>query len=156
MASGFEIDDAGYVRCTFDGRERRFRQELFGHTFSEDELTDLVDGKHVEFDAISKAGKPYRAIVKLDEYTFEGRDGNERTGFGPRLDFDAMDRNRGIPASWCQHLFTAAERKTLESGGKVHLEDCVSKAGKHFSCDVSFTEEEPGKGKRIVPDFGLR
>ena len=150
--SAFEITADGFVECEFDGRERRFRRELFQHTFTDDELSALIAGEYVEFDAVSKAGKPYKAVVRLGEYTYE-QDGKERKGFGPRLDFDEMNKRRGIPATWCQHLFTAAEKKTLESGGKVHLEDCVSKKGKTFSCDVTFTEENPGEGKRIVPDF---
>lgn len=157
MSGMYELTDEGYVRCTFGGRERSFRRELFGHTFTEDELETLLEGELVEFDAISKAGKPYRAIVALEEYTFEGRDGEEHTAFGPRLNFEEMNARRGVPATWCSHLFTDAEKRALEAGEKVHLEDCVSKnTGNSFSCDVIFAEEEPGEGKRIIPQFAPR
>jgi DNA topoisomerase-3 len=157
MSAEFEITSDGRVECEFDGRKRSFRTELFGHTFDEDEIAELVAGNQVEFDAISKAGKPYRAVVALEEYTFEDKEGNERKAFGPRLDFDAMNARRGVPATWCEHLFTDSEKKTLEAGGKIHLEDCVSKrTGNTFSCDVIFAEENPGEGKRIIPQFAPR
>lgn len=155
--SDFTRED-GYVRVEHEGRSRRFRETLFGHTFTDDELESLTNGDYVEFDAVSKAGRQYRAVVKLGEYEFADDEGKNHTGYGPRLDFDEMNRRfpRPVPETWCSHLFTAAEKAALERGETVHLEDCVSKAGKHFSCDVEFVEEEPGRGKVIVPQFGRK
>lgn len=151
----FSIEN-GRVTYEHNGRTASFANTQLGHMLSDEEVTALLDGESIEFEAISKKGKPYQAVLRMQEYTYEDNDGNERHGFGPRLDFDEMNRRRGVPETWCKHLFTAAEKATLEHGGKVHLDDCTSRAGRDFACDVEFKEEVPGQGRRIVPDFGPR
>lgn len=152
----YTIGDDGFVNFEHGGKAMHFRREMFGHTFTDDEIAELFDGKFVEFSAISKAGSPYTAVVSLQDYSFEGSNGTVET-FGPRLDFDEMNRRYPrIPNTWCSHLFTDSEKKALLDGKTVHLEGCVSKKGNTFSCDVTFEEENPGEGKRIVPHFEPR
>lgn len=157
LMADYIIGDDGFVSFEHNGRRMRFKSEVCGHTLTDDEIAALFAGKSVEFPATSKAGSPYTAVVNLQEYSFTGRNGNEVETFGPRLDFDAMNARRGVPATWCEHRFTDSEKKILEGGGKVHLEDCVSKrTGNTFPCDVIFAEENPGEGKRIIPQFASR
>ena len=50
----------------------RFKGEFSGHTFTKDEITKLLNGDTISFEATSKAGKAYTATGKLAEQTYNG------------------------------------------------------------------------------------
>ena len=50
----------------------RFKKEWSGHTFTQEEIDQLLEGKEISFEATSKAGKPYTAKGKLAEQTYNG------------------------------------------------------------------------------------
>lgn len=50
----------------------RFKRSFGGHTFTDQEVQDLLDGKEISFQAVSKAGKEYTATGKLKQQTYNG------------------------------------------------------------------------------------
>ena len=50
----------------------RFKREWGGHKFTDAECNDLLAGKEISFQALSKAGKPYTAKGKLAEQSYNG------------------------------------------------------------------------------------
>lgn len=123
--------------------EVRFNREWGGHRFTDDEVNRLLAGETISFDAKSKAGKDYVATGSLQEQEYNG---NKFWGFSLATD--------SVPSSWAGHTFNKEEIETLSSGGKVYLQDCVSKQGKQFACNVSWGMQN-GR-KCIVPDFGSK
>ena len=119
----------------------RFNREWGGHRFTDEEVQRLLNGEKIEFDTVSKAGKPYTARGQLAENEYNGS-----TFWGFTLD------GNSVPNEWCGHVFTEEEKKALMDGGTVYVQDAVSKkTGKMFSTTLSFKEED-GR-KRLVPDF---
>ena len=100
-----------------------------------------------EFVAKSKAGNDYVAKGQLAEQTFTADDGRkvDFTGFKP--DFS------GIPASFCQHTFTADETAKLEAGEKIYVEGMISKKGNEFSATLSYGKKPNGE-KGLILDLG--
>lgn len=129
---------------TWNGTDVTFTRTFGGHRFTDDEVAALLAGDAITFQATAKSGNPYTAAGLLAKQTYNG---HHYVGF--KLDFDLVDDSkRPVPDAWCGHSFTADEKATLESGGRVHVDDAVSKkTGKTFSCDVLF------KAGRIEPQF---
>lgn len=134
------------------GASVAFSREWGGHRFTDDEVARLLAGETIEVRATSSNGKEYDVYGELAKQNYKGRTfmGFAKLGFGRR---DASGQALP-PNSWCNHVFTPDEVRTLMAGGKVTASDFVGKSKKSFSCDVSFVEEKPGEGKKIVPDFG--
>ena len=128
----------------WNGKDVTFNRAFSGHRFTDDEVAALLAGDAITFQAVStKTGAPYTAAGILAKQTYNGR---SYVGF--KLDFDLVDDSkRPVPDLWCGHTFTVDEKAALESGGRIHIDGAVSKAGKVFSCDVLF------KDGRIEPQF---
>lgn len=116
-----------------------FKKVWSGHEFSDDQVAALLAGETIEFQAMSKAGKPYTARGRLELGEYKGR---KYVGFQLVLPDG--------PTSWCGHDFTVAEKARLEAGEQIECTDFVSKAGKTFGARVSWDPV----GRKIVPDFG--
>lgn len=133
----------------------KFSREWSGVRFTDEQCQELLEGQEIEFEAISRAGKPYQARGTLEEQTFNGHKFvGFKPDFGPRKD----EKGRPVPPdSWCQHTFTAEEKEKLSNGESIYADDFVSKkeAGKKnpktFDCSLSF-QEENGQMK-LVPAF---
>lgn len=54
------------------GDKVKFNREWGGHTFTDDEVKQLLNGEVVSFDAISKSGNAYTAKGELKEQEFKG------------------------------------------------------------------------------------
>lgn len=134
---GFKLD--------FDLVERDVPASWCGHTFTAQEKRDLKEGRAVHIDgAVSKKGKVFACDVTW------GEQDDGRMGITPSF------ASGGIPASWCDHTFTPAEKAELEAGNPVHVDDAVSKrTGKKFECDLTYERREDGS-MGIVPSFGRR
>ena len=135
----------------WNGKQVTFKRVWSGRRFTDEECEKLCAGEEIEIDGVkAKSGNTYSAIGKLSEQTFNGRKfiGFERTGFGG-------GGLKGLPAAWCGHKFTAAEKKALESGKPVTVSDAVSKrTGKKFTCVLTYAEKDDGSGeKALVPSF---
>lgn len=132
---------------TWKGKATKFSREWGGHRFTDAEVADLLAGKVITFKAKSKAGNDYVAKGQLAEQTFTADDGRkvDFTGFKP--DFS------GIPASFCQHTFTADETAKLEAGEKIYVEGMISKKGNEFSATLSYGKKPNGE-KGLILDFG--
>ncbi|UJW28653.1 DNA topoisomerase [Saccharothrix sp. AJ9571] len=118
-----------------------FKKIWSDHEFSDDEVTRLLAGKQVSFQATSHSGTPFTAHGKLGIGTFKGR-----TYVGFQLDAP------GGPTTWCGRTFTAAEITALEAGQSLTIDNFVSpRTGNNFGCSVRW---DPTANK-IVPDVGM-
>lgn len=119
-----------------------FNKEWSSHKFTDDEISKLLAGETISFQATAKNGNAYVARGSLQKQEFNG---HEFWGF-------ALAQN-SVPQSWAGHTFTQEEIDTLQNGGSVYVTDCVSKkSGKAFACTLSWGEED-GK-KKLIPNFG--
>lgn len=139
MASGNGFVQKEKYTGVWKGEEVSFNRDWSGHHFTDQECEDLLAGKSISFDAVSKAGKPYRAFGNLQKDTYNGR---EYVGF--KLDFDNAPPS--IPKEFCKHKFTEDERVMLEAGKRVYIEGMVSKKGNVFNAYVRYGEKDGRKG----------
>ncbi|WP_093802182.1 DNA topoisomerase [Streptomyces sp. Wb2n-11] len=117
-----------------------FKKIWSGHEFSDDEVTKLLAGETISFEARSKADKPFTATGALGVGDFKGR---KFVGF----QLEGLD----TPTKWSGRTFTPAEVTVLLAGQALEIDDFVSaRTGKTFGCKVSWD----AKAKKIVPDFG--
>ena len=126
------------------GRHVRFSREWSGVRFTDAQCQALLEGKTIEFQAISKAGKPYDAKGDLQEQTFTAEGGRKVDFIGFKPDFS------GLPKAFCGHTFSAEERSKLEAGEGVFVTGMVGKSGKPFDATVRFDK----KTDKINLDFG--
>jgi len=64
------------------GKTIQFNKEFGGHVFSDYEVEELLAGREIEFDAISKKGKSFTARGSLKEKEFKGK---QFVGFEPNF-----------------------------------------------------------------------
>lgn len=75
---GFALEerpaDPDKVEGTYKPKKKkiRFKRTFGGHTFTDQEVADLLEGKEISFQAVSKAGKNYTATGKLKEQSYNG------------------------------------------------------------------------------------
>lgn len=139
---GIIIDDTaevpGMVSGVFKGKDVKFKKEFRGYTVTDDEITKLLNGEEIEINGLkSSKGTDYDVLAKLDNYDYNGKSyfGITQSGFP-------------FPKSFCQHVFTDVEKEALISGNSVHLEGCISKAKKVFSCDIVYSDK--GTGSKTI------
>lgn len=62
-----------YVVGKWKGKQVRFKRTFSGHTFTDKEIAELLDGKEISFEAVSvKTGSTYTARGKLANQTYNG------------------------------------------------------------------------------------
>ena len=121
-----------------------------GHRFSDAECGQLLDGKAVSFDAISKGKKPYTAVGTLEAGVYNGKPFH---AFKP--DFSKADPTASpVPKVMCGYTFTDDERKRLEAGEKVFIDGLRSKHGKTFASTLYVGVKKGEKRKSLIFDFG--
>ena len=138
------------------GEPTKFNKEWSGHTFTDQEIADLLAGKEIHFSAVSaKSGATFEAKGKLADQIFEnGGKSYPYVGFKPDFSPKKDGAGNDLPqASWCKHVFTKAEIASLVAGQKIYIDDFVSGKGKTFSATVHFGEERGKPGKKIIPEF---
>lgn len=147
------------AKGVWKGREISFSKEWGGHVFTDDEITQLLAGKVIQIDAISKAGKPYKVLGALAEGSFNG---NSFIGFKP--DFNAVDKNdpylfkgKTWNHSFSGHDFTPDEMKALCAGDTIEI-TATSKAGKEYTVSGQLEETEWNGRKfiKFVPNFNKK
>lgn len=118
-----------------------------GHRFTDQEVADLLAGKVVAFDAVSKAGNPYRAIGKFGASEFKGK-----TFYGFQMDFDLKDpAGFQVPKVIAKKHLTEDERTALAAGKTIKVEGLISKKGSPFSANL--VVEGEGDDKKVVFKF---
>ena len=121
-----------------------------GYRFTDQEVEDLMNENTIEVHNLkAKSGNTYSVNVKLDYYEFNGKKyvGAVSAGFA---DDGGSGRKKGIPKSWCQHVFTEDERILLENGQTIYITGCISKkTGNSFDCSIHWDKTE----ERLVPEF---
>lgn len=134
------------------GQDVKFAREWGGHRFSDEEVTKLLAGEMIGFNATNSSGKSYDVYGKLAQQTFKGRSfvGFEKIGFG-KLDASGQVT---MPDKLLGHVFTAAERKTLMTGKSIEATDLISSKGNTFGAVIWYREKVAGSGiKDLVLDF---
>lgn len=129
------------------------KREWGGHRFTDAEVTDLLAGKTIEFEATSKAGNTYIAKGKIDNQEFNG---NKFIGFKPIFEQNSADKVSGVwrgrdikfKREWGGHKFTDEECTKLLSGETIEFA-AVSKAGKDYTARGSLEEQEYNGNKFI-------
>lgn len=139
-----------------------------GHEFTAEECAKLFNEETIEFDAISKAGKSYKAKGKLELQNFTDNDGNEHEFLGFQLVFDEkpkddVERFSGIwndkevnpKRVWGEHRFTDDEVKALLAGQTIKFQAVSQKTGNYYSAKGKLAEQEYSGNKFIgfKPDF---
>ena len=145
-----EVDNMSekvYYECNWKGKDIKFNRVFRGHTFTDDECERLANDEIIEIRNLkSKTGSTYGVRGKLENLEFNGY---KYVGFN-QLGF--ISDNTGIPNVWCHHVFSDDEKRVLKNGESVFLPNCISKAGKNFSCYVSYGTKDDGTVGLIV-DF---
>jgi len=147
------------AKGVWNGREISFSKEWGGHSFTDNEVAQLLSGKTITIDAVSKAGKPYKVVGALAEGTFNG---NTFIGFKP--DFNAVDKNdpylfngKSWNHSFSGHDFTPDEMKKLAAGETIEI-TATSKAGKEYTVSGQLEETEWNNRKfvKFSPNFNKK
>lgn len=135
------------------GQSVKFSKEWSGHTFTDQELADLLAGKQITFTATSaRTGNDFEATGKLEKLEYNGsKYVGFKADFGPKKDAQGNEMPQPV---WCRHRFTADEIKRLVAGEKIYIDDFVSSKGKEFAATVHFGKEKGQKNKKIIPEFG--
>ena len=114
----------------YKGQTISFNREWSGHRFTDAECEALLKGNEIIIEAVSKkTGKKFSVAGKLGEGFYEGK---AFISFQP--DFD----KKIVPISFCGHVFSNKERKTLEDGKTLLLTDLKSKKGDDFTANLTF------------------
>lgn len=122
------------VTGNWKGEEVSFNAVWSGHRFTPDEISDLLNGNYITFKATSKAGKQYDAYGKLAKQTYNG---NDFVGF--KLELDKAPKH--VPSKWAGHVFTEEEKKRLENGESIDVDNLVSKAGSTYNATMTYTPD---------------
>lgn len=125
-----------------------------GHEFSAEECAKLFADETIEFDAISKAGKSYKAKGKLEKQSFTDDDGNDHEYVGFTLKFDEKpkndperfygiwnDREVSIKKIWSGHEFTTEEQTKLLAGETISFKAISQKTGNEYSAKGKLAEQ---------------
>ena len=144
------------MQGTWRGKPVEFKRVFSGHRFTDAEVTSLLAGETVSFDAVSKEGRPYTATGALGESTFKGR---KIFGFqlAPRADADDMvsgtfkRKKVSFKRTFSGHRFTDEEVEALLAGKTISYE-ATSKAGNPYTATGALGTKT-WKGRKI---FGFQ
>ena len=119
------------------GEEVAFNKEWGGHTFTDEEVSRLLAGETISFEAVSSKGNAYTAEGSLQKQKYKGK-----TFWGFKL------REREMPKSFQGHTFTEEERSILLSSCKkadrtIFVEDLWSeKKQVRYSAELSWNKNK--------------
>ncbi|EOS60563.1 hypothetical protein C815_01234 [Firmicutes bacterium M10-2] len=65
-------DETEYVECQWNGNSVKFKRVFGQHRFTDEEVADLIAGKQIRTQFMSKKGKPFMAKGRLQEQVFRG------------------------------------------------------------------------------------
>lgn len=138
-------DEKEKYEGTWNGKAVKFNREWGGHRFTDEECEQLCAGETIEiYGLVAKSGKTYGVQGNLAELEYNG---NKYVGFN-KIGF--ANGNGGVPDGWCGHNFTDSEKKKLEDGEEIYVENLKSqKTGKTFSAYLKYDSET----KKISPRF---
>ena len=119
------------------GKKIKFTRIWNGYRFNDEQCKVLLDGEHIQFDALSKSGEEKTYIGKLDEQEYKGF-----RFFGFKLDGWAL------PKEFHKHVITDKEKALLLAGKEVYLVNLWSeKKQKMYNAVCQYTIKD---GLRIV------
>jgi len=137
------------------GETVKFNIEWGGHTFTPDEITKLLAGETISFNATNNAGKTMKVEGSLGQGEYKGK---PYWGF-QRKTGDAYTRaNAPFPSLWSGYKFTASDEQKLRAGEKIKIKATSAKTGKPFDVEVTFElrEYKGNKTWGIEPHFEAR
>jgi DNA topoisomerase-3 len=153
----FDKKDDDRIEGVWKDHPVSIKKEWGGHTFTAEEITKLFADKTIEFEAVSKTGKPYSVKGKLAKQEFNG---NSFIGFKPifeqKENTPDTDRVEGVwngrtvkfKKEWGGHKFTKEECDKLLNGDVIEF-SAVSKAGKSYIARGALAEQEYNGNKFI-------
>lgn len=65
-------DETEYVTGLWNGKEVKFKRVFGKHRFTDEEITQLLNGEQIECDFTSKSGKAFKAKGRLQDQVFRG------------------------------------------------------------------------------------
>ena len=151
------------------GKEVAFKNTWGGHEFTDAEIADLLAGKEITIQAISKSGSIFEATGKLEEQEYKGK---KYWGFNmdpsklPKREDDGIERVEGLykgktkvkfKREWSGHRFTDDEIAKLLNGDEISFA-AKSKAGKDYTAKGSLKQQTYNGNKfwGFKADFGKK
>lgn len=126
----------------WNGRNVNPKRVWSGHRFTDEEVEKLLAGEEILIECVSaKSGNPFKCKGRLADLTYNGKKyvGFEKTEFVN--DGSGGFAKKSEPDGWCQHTFTAKEKKDLLAGKTVTCKSFVNKSGKKFGAKVRWNAE---------------
>lgn len=146
IKSRAKVTYAKKEKCTgiWKGKQTSFNREFRQHRFTDEECKQLLDGEEITIEAVSKDGNKFKCKGVLAEQSFE----NEKKELIPFVGFkitgfvDTPRQKGEVPYKWCDHVFTAEERKKLAEGGSVTNKKFYSKnKGSFFEATIRWVAD---------------
>ena len=149
-----------FVKGMFNGEQITIKRTWGGHTFTEEEIKALFDGKEIEFDFTDKKQNTHHAKGKLVKRFFDGS--KLRWKFVNSQFYDYIKGTFNgeqitIKRTWGGHTFTEEEIKALFDGEEIEIDYLDKKGvqrtakGKLGKSDFNGTEYWG-----FAPDFQLK
>lgn len=138
------------------GEKVRFNKEWSGHTFTDQEITKLLNGDTITIEATNQTtGKTQMVEGSLGQGTFKGR---PFWGFQRKSAESYTRENAPFPKSWSGYVFTKEDQKRLRAGEKIKIQAISSKTKKPFNVEITFEIKEfkGNKSWGIEPHFTQR
>lgn len=133
---------------TWQGTPISIKGEWGGHEFTADECSELFKGEIIEFEAISKDGKPYKVRGRLEKQEYNGA---EFIGFKPIFDEKKNNEERftgtwngkevNIKRIWNGHRFTDEEVRILLEGGIIEFDTVSKNTGNPYKAKGKLAEQ---------------
>ena len=147
------------------GKEITFVIEFSGHKFTQNEIMELLTGKEITFQAISKTtGKEFPAKGSLKEQEYKGK---RYWGFAltqrentpcPEDKVEGLYKSKKLirfKKEWSGHTFTTEEKEALLKGNEIEFEAISSKSGNSFPAKGKLAEQSYNGSKfwGFKPEF---
>lgn len=135
------------VDGVWNGKKISLKTEFGGHTFTDEEVTNLFNGEMIQFEATAKSGNTYIAKGKIAEYEYNG---NTIIGFKLSTNNDDdvekfegvwKDHPVSIKREWGGHRFTDEEVRLLLDNKTIEF-NALSKNGNPYKVKGKLDTQE--------------
>lgn len=141
------------VEGVWNGEEIKFNGIFMGHTYTQEEIDDLLAGKTISFRGTSKKGTEMTVKGKLAKQTYKGR---PFIGLDPEYEFDGyvsgtwQGKSVSFKGQFMDHTFTPEEQQALLAGETIKFE--THKSDKTYQISGNLADREY-KGKTYMGQF---
>lgn len=138
------------------GETVRFNKVWGSHTFTDQEITKLLNGDLIQIQTTDQAtGKTRTVEGSLQKDIFKGK---EFWGFQRKKAEGYTIANAPFPSSWSGYTFTKDDEKRLRAGEKIKIKAISSKTKNPYDVEITFEirEYKGNKSWGIEPHFTPR